>query len=147
MRSFVHGCLQITCKFVESGALSKFVCLEKHEISRLFPSGANFQTLNIEALVSTIPSIFVFRTRTEGTDLPSIPVHPISYSDARKILAQLAGPLAPEAWQGGLKMPYRLGTELRNEGWKISLEVDNEKSVMPIFNTFGYIYGSEEPDR
>ena len=44
-------------------------------------------------------------------------------------------------------MSYRLGTELRNKGWKISLEVDNDKSVMPIFNTFGYIYGSEEPDR
>ncbi len=38
----------------------------------------------------------------EAKTITKIPVLPISYSDAQPLLAALQGPVAPEAWRGGL---------------------------------------------
>ena len=45
---------------------------------------------------------------------PSIPVNPLSYKDASPILAALAGPTVPHAWQGAL--PLRLSRRRRRPG-------------------------------
>ncbi|XP_065560266.1 N-acetylated-alpha-linked acidic dipeptidase 2-like isoform X2 [Artemia franciscana] len=87
------------------------------------------------------------RISSEKMDLPRIPAHPISYNDARKIFAQMVGPQAPDAWQGGLNITYNLGTELRNPGWKIRLEVNNELKLAKTYNVVGKIIGTVEPDR
>src|SRR6266704_2103915 len=50
--------------------------------------------------------------RLELKDAPTltkIPVLPIAYGDALPLLRALAGPVAPEAWRGGLPITYRLG--------------------------------------
>ena len=41
--------------------------------------------------------------------LVSIPVLPVSYTDARPLLAALDGPVVPPAWRGALPITYHLG--------------------------------------
>ena len=46
---------------------------------------------------------------SEAITLTKIPVLPISYGDAQPLLAQLKGPVAPEAWRGSLPITYHMG--------------------------------------
>lgn len=43
--------------------------------------------------------------------LPNIPITPIGYEDAAKLLVKMDGQMAPPAWQGTLPgvKPYRIG--------------------------------------
>ncbi len=51
----------------------------------------------------------------EATNLTRIPVQPISYGDARRLLEPLRGPVRPKGFQGGLPFAYHVGgTELRS---------------------------------
>jgi N-acetylated-alpha-linked acidic dipeptidase len=65
------------------------------------------------------PGVFsadnVPRDEPARLDLPRIPVQPIGYGAAGAILGRFQGPEAPEAWRGGLALPYRLegGPDLR----------------------------------
>jgi N-acetylated-alpha-linked acidic dipeptidase len=47
--------------------------------------------------------------RSEATAITKIPVLPISSGEAEPLLAQLKGPVAPEAWRGALPITYHLG--------------------------------------
>jgi len=81
--------------------------------------------------------------REEAETILEIPVLPIGYGNARKILAHLEGPTAPEDWQGGLDLEYRIGpgaTEVR-------LRVESDWSVRPFINVIGILRGSEEPEK
>ncbi|KAI8504230.1 hypothetical protein Bbelb_182980 [Branchiostoma belcheri] len=93
---------------------------------------------------------YMFRIRENETDaLARIPVHPIGYSDAWHILNAIGGPDAPEEWQGGLNITYRLGPGFNSATWarsiKMNINVRNERR--DIFNTVGVIKGRVEPDR
>ena len=65
------------------------------------------------------PGVFsaenVMRDDPALLDLPKIPVQPIGYGAAGLIMARFKGAEVPEAWRGGLSMPYRLegGPDLR----------------------------------
>lgn len=60
----------------------------------------------------------VYRVPPENwKDLPKIPVHPVGFNDALKILVQIAGSEVPLGWRGGLNTTYRLGPQLRKPGW------------------------------
>lgn len=87
------------------------------------------------------------RIREDQMDVPKIPVHPIGFNDAMKIMVQMTGPEAPPHWRGKLNMTYRIGPQLRLPGWKIRLEVHNEKKIVPTYITVGFIRGQVEPDR
>ncbi|XP_071530780.1 N-acetylated-alpha-linked acidic dipeptidase 2-like [Panulirus ornatus] len=89
----------------------------------------------------------VYRLPEEQTDTPTIPAHTLSYNDARKLLVNLGGQEVPPAWRGGLNITYRMGPQLNTLGWKVKLEVNNVKRVLPTYNVIGMIRGSEEPDR
>jgi len=80
-------------------------------------------------------------------EMPTIPVQPIGFNDALKIMVQLSGPEAPPAWRGKLNTTYRIGPKLRVPGWKIRLEVHNEKKIVPTYTVVGFIRGEVEPDR
>ena len=58
------------------------------------------------------PGVFsaenVMRDDPERLDLPHIPVQPIGYGAAGMIMSRFKGADVPEAWRGGLAMPYRL---------------------------------------
>ncbi|CAJ0605926.1 unnamed protein product [Cylicocyclus nassatus] len=87
----------------------------------------------------------VEQARKDGI-LPSIPVMPISYSSAKELFSRLGGPAAPEAWKGGLNVPYNLGPRLTN-GFKTRISVGGHFEEREIQNVIGYIKGAEEPER
>ncbi len=45
----------------------------------------------------------------DAKTITKIPVLPISYADALPLLSALQGPVAPEAWRGGLPITYHVG--------------------------------------
>src|SRR5450631_1478277 len=47
--------------------------------------------------------------RKDAQTITKIPVLPISYGDAKPLLAALEGPVAPEGWRGALPITYRVG--------------------------------------
>jgi N-acetylated-alpha-linked acidic dipeptidase len=79
---------------------------------------------------------------TEATNMPRIPVLPISYGDAQLILENLAGPAAPREWQGGLPITYHLGAGPA----QVRLQVEVNHRVKPIWNVVAKIPGAERPD-
>lgn len=81
--------------------------------------------------------------RSEMKNVPGIPSLPISYGEAEKILRRLGGENVPEGWQGGLPFAYHLGPGAAS----VALEVEMDEGLKPIFNVFGRIRGSEEPER
>jgi N-acetylated-alpha-linked acidic dipeptidase len=79
---------------------------------------------------------------SDVADLPRIPVMPISYRDAEKILQRLAGPVAPPDWQGGLPLTYHLGPGPVT----VHLDVKMTNEDGRIWNVIARIPGREFPD-
>lgn len=79
----------------------------------------------------------------ESQILPKIISVPLSYKDARPLLENLAGPVAPHGWQGGLPFTYHVGPGPT----KVHMKVEMEEPVTSIWNVVGKIKGSEEPDK
>ncbi len=77
----------------------------------------------------------------EAVSLPKIMALPLSWHDAKPLLENMGGPMAPDDWQGGLPFPYHLGGEARVH---LKIEVDN--STKPYYVVEGRIRGSELPD-
>ncbi|HVW87085.1 MAG TPA: M28 family peptidase, partial [Bryobacteraceae bacterium] len=82
-------------------------------------------------------------TLSEATTLMKIPVIPISYADAQPLLANLDGPVAPEAWRGALPITYHLGPG----GAKVHLKVSMDNATRPLYDVIAKIPGSEFPDQ
>ncbi|MEE8526478.1 MAG: M28 family metallopeptidase, partial [Thermoanaerobaculia bacterium] len=82
-------------------------------------------------------------SRDEMQTVPKIPSLPIAYREAEKILRRLGGPRVPDAWQGGLPFAYHVGPG----GAAVAMEVKMDEGLKPIWNVFGRIPGSEEPER
>jgi N-acetylated-alpha-linked acidic dipeptidase len=82
--------------------------------------------------------------KEEATNLPHIPVQPISYGDARKLLQPLRGPLRPKGFQGGLPFPYHLGG---TNDVRVHLKTDIEFVTRTIWNVITTIDGAAEKDR
>ncbi|MCP4571827.1 MAG: M28 family peptidase [bacterium] len=81
--------------------------------------------------------------REEMTSVPSIPSLPLSYGEAEKILRHLGGPRVPDDWQGGLPFAYHAGPG----GASVAMEVEMDEGLKPIYNVFGRISGTDEPER
>jgi N-acetylated-alpha-linked acidic dipeptidase len=77
-----------------------------------------------------------------AVSMPTIAAAPLSYKDARKILEKMTGPTAPQSWQGGLPLQYRLGPTTD----QLHLVIENDKKVRSIWNVVGRLRGSERPD-
>ena len=74
-------------------------------------------------------------------NLPRIPTTPISYGDAQPLLEGLGGPVAPEAFQGGLPFTYRLGPG----GTRVRLDLDIAYEQLPVRNVLAEIRGTSKP--
>jgi N-acetylated-alpha-linked acidic dipeptidase len=79
----------------------------------------------------------------EATTLPKIPVLPISYGDAKPLLAALKGRLAPESFRGGLPITYHLGPGPA----KVHLKLLFNWDIKPVYDVIFKISGSESPDQ
>ncbi|MGB6365202.1 MAG: M28 family peptidase, partial [Thermoanaerobaculia bacterium] len=83
------------------------------------------------------------RLSPEEVALPGIPVLPVSYATAGRILEHLAGPVAPAGWQGRLPLTYKLGPG--SAKLRLATEMDNRDR--PMLNVIGRLEGAEEPDQ
>ena len=104
-----------------------------------------------DPLTPGVPSLpGVPRLDPDEVGLPTIPIQPIGYAAATRIMAAMTGPTLAEVdgwdgladWAGGLDVPYRLdGGDLR-----LRLEVQQERAPMPTANVLGTLRGAERPD-
>jgi N-acetylated-alpha-linked acidic dipeptidase len=78
----------------------------------------------------------------DAISLPKIIGVPLSWRDAQPLLEHLDGPVAPQTWQGGLPLKYRLGGNVR-----VHLKVDMDTSIQPYYVTEARIRGAEFPDQ
>ncbi|XP_004682701.1 PREDICTED: N-acetylated-alpha-linked acidic dipeptidase-like protein [Condylura cristata] len=83
---------------------------------------------------------------------PPIPTQPIGFEDAKVLLCQLKGPLAPPAWQGALGCNYNLGPGFQpggnfTEDSQVKVSVHNRRELRNSSNVLGIIRGAVEPDR
>src|SRR3989442_9591048 len=75
--------------------------------------------------------------------LTKIPVLPIAYGDALPLLRALAGPVAPEAWRGGLPITYRLGPGPAT----VRLKLAFDWGLAPARDVIAVLRGSEKQDQ
>jgi len=85
----------------------------------------------------------VDRLDPDDVGLHTIPVLPIGYTAAAEILSRMTGEVAPDSWQGGLDLPYRLtgGDELT-----VRVRVNQPKALTRATNVVGTLPGTEFPD-
>jgi N-acetylated-alpha-linked acidic dipeptidase len=78
----------------------------------------------------------------QAASAPKIMALPLSWHDAKPLLENLDGPIAPESWQGGLGFPYRFGGEKE----KVHLKIKMDNGTQPYYVVEGRIRGAELPD-
>ena len=76
----------------------------------------------------------------EAKTITSIPVLPISYTDALPLLAALKGPVAPEGWRGGLAITYHVGPGPA----LVHLKVASNWDIKPIYDVIATLHGSSD---
>ncbi len=74
--------------------------------------------------------------------LTKIPVLPISYGDAKPLLAALGGPVAPDNWRGALPITYHVGPGPA----KVHLKLVSDWKVRPIHDVIAKIPGAVFPN-
>jgi N-acetylated-alpha-linked acidic dipeptidase len=79
----------------------------------------------------------------DAINLLKIPVLPISYHDAAPLLKDMAGPVAPKAWRGGLPFSYHIGPSTS----KVHLKLLFDWKLRPGVDVIATIRGSEFPDQ
>ncbi len=82
-------------------------------------------------------------TRETAPTVLKIPVLPMSYADATKILEKLGGPRAPANFQGALPISYHLGGD---DAVKLHLAVKSDWTLKPAYDVIATLKGSERPD-
>lgn len=83
------------------------------------------------------------RLNPEETTLHTIPVTPIGYGEAEKIIGQMKGDPVPSSWQGGLPYTYRI------QGGKnliVNLKVNQPRKIVRVYNVIGKLKGSTFPN-
>jgi len=78
----------------------------------------------------------------QATSAPKIMALPLSWHDAKPLLENMDGPVAPENWQGGLPFQYHLG----GERVKVHLKIEMDNGTQPYYVVEGRIRGAELPD-
>ena len=78
----------------------------------------------------------------QAASLPRIMALSLSWRDAKPLLENMGGPIAPKSWQGGLPITYRLGGEARAH-----LKIDMDTRLMPYYNVEAQIKGAKHPEQ
>jgi N-acetylated-alpha-linked acidic dipeptidase len=79
----------------------------------------------------------------DALSLPKIMSAPLSWRDARVLLAALQGLEAPAAWKGGLPITYRVGAGPAS----VRMRVQMDDKVRPIWTVTGRVTGAAFPDQ
>ena len=80
---------------------------------------------------------------SQARTLLKIPVIPISYADARPLLAALGGPVAPAPWRGALPITYHMGPGPA----QVHLSISSDWGLKPLYDVIAKIPGSASPDQ
>jgi N-acetylated-alpha-linked acidic dipeptidase len=81
----------------------------------------------------------------ERMGVPRIPVAPISYGNAARLLEPLGGSAIPQPWQGGLPFRYHAGPGPVRA--RVRVQDDSATAAYKtIWDTFGVVRGAELPD-
>jgi N-acetylated-alpha-linked acidic dipeptidase len=80
---------------------------------------------------------------SDAKTILKIPVLPISWSDAKPLLASLQGTRAPAAFRGGLPFTYHIGPGPT----RVHMVVQSDWSLKPIYDVIVKIPGQEAPDQ
>ncbi|MEP7132095.1 MAG: M28 family metallopeptidase [Acidobacteriota bacterium] len=80
--------------------------------------------------------------RKDARTLTRIPVLPISYGDARPLLAALGGRMAPREWRGGLPISYHIGPGPAT----VHLKLVFDWKTVPAHDVIARIEGSVWPN-
>ena len=78
----------------------------------------------------------------EAVSIPKIMALPLSWHDAKPLLANMDGPLAPADWQGGLPIKYHLG----GNRVRVHVKIQTDNSTQPYYVVEGRIRGAQLPD-
>src|SRR5437660_3136809 len=78
----------------------------------------------------------------EAISTPNIMAPPLSWHDAKPLLANMDGPRAPEDWQGGLPIKYHLG----GNRVRVHVKIEMDNSTQPYYVVEGHIRGAQLPD-
>jgi N-acetylated-alpha-linked acidic dipeptidase len=79
---------------------------------------------------------------SEAVSVPKIMAMPLSWKDAKPLLENIGGPIAPPEWQGGLPIEYHLGGERA----RVHLNIQMDNSIKPYYVVESRIRGAESPD-
>jgi len=79
----------------------------------------------------------------DNPQITKIPVMPISYGDAKPLLAAIGGQTVPREWRGGLPITYHVGPGPA----KVHLKVSSNWDIKPIYDVIARIPGSAFPDQ
>ncbi|MGE5802173.1 MAG: M28 family peptidase [Gemmatimonadota bacterium] len=85
------------------------------------------------------------RVPEDSLDIPKIPIIPMSYGNARRLLEPLVGPSVPQSWQGALPFRYHVGPGPVRARLHVKTE-RGERAYHKIWNTVGMIRGAKWPD-
>src|ERR1700748_854449 len=80
--------------------------------------------------------------RKDATTILKIPVLPISYHDAKPLLAALDGPVAPARWRGAPPLTYHVGPGKAT----VHLKLAFNWNMVNAYDVVATIKGSEYPD-
>ena len=86
------------------------------------------------------------RLKPEDTALPKVPVVPISAANAEILLRGVRGTAIPQAWQGGMGLRYHVGPGPVQVRVAVTTDAAT-KGTKQIYNTLGYLRGTEFPDQ
>jgi N-acetylated-alpha-linked acidic dipeptidase len=78
----------------------------------------------------------------EASAITKIPVLPISSGEAQPLLAQLTGPVVPEAWRGALPITYHIGPGPA----KVHLKLEFNWDLKPVYDVISRIPGGAASD-
>jgi N-acetylated-alpha-linked acidic dipeptidase len=78
----------------------------------------------------------------DAVSAPKIMALPLSWHDAKPLLENMDGPVAPQDWRGGLPIQYHLG----GERVKAHLKIEMDNGTQPYYVVEGRIRGADLPD-
>jgi N-acetylated-alpha-linked acidic dipeptidase len=85
------------------------------------------------------------RLPEDSLEIPRIPIIPMSYGNARRLLEPIAGPSVPQTWQGALPFRYHIGPGPVRARLHVKTE-RGQRAFHKIWDTFGMIRGARWPD-
>jgi N-acetylated-alpha-linked acidic dipeptidase len=78
----------------------------------------------------------------EARSIPKIMALPLSWHDAKPLLSNMDGPVAPDDWQGGLPIKYHLG----GGRVRVHVKIEMNNATQPYYVVEGRIRGTELPN-